>query len=151
MANLRCVLLLLVGVLLAGCQVGPSPQDVAAERARWRGFQAALADDQVSPEESRYLHQLLDQWDLQLIVDENDVAPKDAKAKMEEILRVYGVAAVQVIFGPELQKRAPEAFRLVDANGDGLLSEKEILAVDFADEVVAVVVVTTVVRLVRDK
>ena len=74
-----------------------------------------------------------------------------AEQTIADLLRVYGVAAVQVIVGPELQARAPEMFRLLDVNSNGVLEEAELLSMDPASPVTAIVVVTTLQKLLKDR
>lgn len=144
MLLLLCALLL----TLTSCASGPDPADVAADRARWTAVRDLTADGQVDAQEAPLLGQLLVVWDQKLAADEAAAGrPRDARTVLLDLLRVYGVAAVQVFLGPELQQRAPEAFRLLDRNSDGVLSEAELLAVDPTDPVFAVVVVTTLHRL----
>lgn len=133
-------------ILLASCALKPDPLDVASDRDRWGAIRAVTADGTIDSSERELLDQLLSDWDATLRIKEAAAGPKDVLADM---LRVYGVATVQVIIGPELQARAPEVFRLIDVNNNGVLEEAELLTLDPASPVTAVVVVTTLQKLLR--
>lgn len=145
------LLLLATCSLLTSCCNGPPAADVAADRARWTAVRDTTADGAVDEREGPLLAELLIAWDAKLAADEVAAGqPRDARTIVAELLRVYGVAAVQVLVGPDLQARAPELFRLVDRDGDGVLSEAELLAIDPASPVFALVVTTTVHRLLTE-
>lgn len=134
--------------LAAACATGPAPLDVEADRARWTAVRAVVADGTLDAAENTALAGLLAAWDAKLAVDEA-AAEQDRRGQLEELVRVYGAAVVSVTLGPELQRRAPDLFRLVDKNTDGQLAIDEILSIDPASPVFAVVVATTVAQLVR--
>lgn len=141
--------LLSVLAFLASCMsAGPKPADVEADRARWTAIRAVVADGLLDDPEMAALLGLLAAWDAKLAIDEV-AAEQDRRGQIEELVRVYGAAVVSVTLGPELQRRAPDLFRLVDKNQDGQLAIDEILAIDPASPVFAVVVATTVAQLVR--
>lgn len=145
-------LFLLLPVLLAACASGPDPADVAADRARWRGVRDATADGVLSPAESVVLAELLVAWDEQVTALEAAANTKQKpEAVLAELLRVYGVAMVDTFFAPELQRRAPELFRLVDKDGNGSLSAEELTSIDPTSPVFALVVASTVHRLIKRK
>lgn len=77
--------------------------------------------------------------------------PDDLQATMRELLRAYTVAAVQVFAAEAVREKAPEAFRLIDKDGDGILSEAELMALDWRSPVTAVVVLTTVQKLIKHR
>lgn len=81
----------------------------------------------------------------------NEAVQRDPRGVLLELLRVYGVAAVQVALAPELEERAPELFRLVDKNGDRVLDESELLSIDPTSPVFALVVASTVHRLIESR
>ena len=132
--------------LLTACMAKPNPVDVAADRDRWVAVRATTADGVIDATEKQLLDELLATWDATLRVKEAAAGPKDVLADM---LRIYGVAAVQVLVGPELLERAPELFRLVDANSNGILEESELLSMDPASQVTAVVVITSLQKLLK--
>ena len=131
--------------VLAGCQVGPTAADVAADRDRWAAMRDVTADKQVDALVAPLLGELLAAWDAKLSADEAKVASADTT--IADLLRVYGSAAVTIWVVPELQKRAPEFFRLVDKDGNGTLDDAELLAIDPKSPVFAAVVLTTAARL----
>lgn len=138
-------------LFLAACATGPDPLDVQADRDRWTAVRDTTADGAVTPNEAPLLAELLVAWDQKLTADE--VAAKrarDPKAVMADLLRVYGTAALTV-FGADLAVRAPEAFRLADANSDGMLSVEELTTLDPANPVVALAVTQTVVAMLRKR
>ena len=137
---------LILCVLFASCVAKPNPLDVAADRDRWAAIRAVTADGTIDSNERELLDELLTSWDATLRVKEAGNGPKDV---LSDMLRVYGVAVVQVIVGPELQARAPEMFRLIDVNSNGILEESELLSMDPASPVTALVVVTTLQKLLR--
>lgn len=146
-----CIVLSLVA-LLASCVARPDPADVAAERDRWTFLRDLTIDGQVDPQEAPVLAAVLVQWDAQLQADEEAAgAPRDARTILVDLVRAYGLAAVQLFLVPELQAKAPELFRLLDKDTDGILSEAELLAVDPTDPVFAVVLITTVHRLLTKR
>lgn len=121
-----------------------SPEDVKADRARWTAVRDTTADGKVDEQEAPLLGQLLVAWDAKITADEASAGkPRDAGVIFAEVLRVYGAASVQAFLGPELLRSAPEVFRLIDRNGDRILSEQELTSLDLRDPVVAMVVVTT--------
>ncbi len=145
-------LLLLACSLLLSCAAGPSAADVAADRDRWRAARDVTADGKVDEQEAPLWSELLVAWDAKLTADEHAAgAQRDARTVLAEILRVYGAAAVTVFLAPELQARAPEMFRLVDRNGSGMLEETELLTLDPASPVFAMVVATTAQALLRHR
>lgn len=150
--RLPLLILMLVGAsLLTSCCSGPAPADVAADRARWTAVRDTTADGAVDAREGPLLAELLVAWDAKLAANEAAAGqPRDARTVVAELLRVYGLAAVQVLVGPDLQARAPELFRLVDKDADGILSEAELLSIDPASPVFALVVTTTVHRLLTE-
>ncbi len=75
--------------------------------------------------------------------------PLDPEALLAEIVRVYGAATVQLYLVPAMQEKAPELFRLLDTDGDQILSEQEMLAFNPLSPIGALVVVTTVQRLLE--
>lgn len=147
--TLTMILLLVLLPLFASCaSAGPSPADVEADRARWTAVRAVVADGQIDAAEATSLVGLLAAWDAKIAVGEAG-SKQDRRGQLEELVRVYGAAVVSVTLGPELQRRAPDLFRLVDRNTDGQLAIDEILSIDPASPVFAVVVATTVAQLVR--
>jgi len=141
---LLCAGWLLVAVL-HGCASGPTPADVAADRDRWTAVRDVARDNLVDGIERPALDELLRVWDQKLMADEAALVSTDTTVR--DLIRVYGVAAVQVFLAPEIQARAPELFRLIDRNLDGTLDEAELLAVDPKSPVFAVVVLSTAARL----
>lgn len=140
---------LLLLSLFAGCQTGPTAADVAADRDRWAAVRDVTADHTVDAIEAPLVAELLAAWDAKLSADEAKVASADTT--VADLLRVYGSAAVTIWVVPELQKRAPEFFRLVDKDGNGTLSDAELLAIDPKSPVFAAVVLTTAARLLAKK
>jgi len=136
--------LLLIAVLHA-CAGGPTPADVAADRDRWTAVRDVARDNLVDGIERPALDELLRVWDQKLMADEAAIVSTDTTVR--DLIRVYGIAAVQVFLAPEIQARAPELFRLIDRNMDGTLDEAELLAVDPKSPVFAVVVLSTAARL----
>lgn len=146
-----CALVALV-LFCGGCSTAPRPADVAADRSRWAAVRDLAADGKIDPVELQLLGTLLVAWDEKLTADEAAAGHKRTPQEMlAELLRVYGAAAVQVWLAPELQARAPEAFRLVDKNGNGVLEESELVGLDPADPVFAVVLVTTAQHLLKGR
>lgn len=70
-------------------------------------------------------------------------SPRD---ELVDLLRAYGQAAVEV-FGEGYAEEAPELFRLVDRDRNGVLSEEEILSIDPTSVAFATVVLRTIKRL----
>lgn len=134
---------------LTACQAGPSAADVAADRDRFTALSAVTADDTVSPAERPVLDELLHAWDVKLTADEQAVAKADTT--VQDLLRAYGLAAVQIYLTPELKARAPEMFRLLDVTADGQLDEAELRGADPKSPVFAAVVITTAARLLARK
>ncbi len=132
-------------LLLCSCATGPTAADVAADRDRWRAVRDTTADRTVDALEAPLLGELLAAWDAKLTADEAAVVSRDTT--VEDLLRVYGAAAVQLWLVPEFQRRAPEMFRLVDRNGDGVLDETELRAIDPKSPVFATVVLMTAAQL----
>lgn len=146
------LLLLLACCALVSCASAPPAEDVVADRARWAAVRDLSADGQIDAVELQLLGTLLVAWDEKLTADEAAAGHKRTPQEMlGELLRVYGAAAVQAWLAPELQARAPEAFRLVDRNGNGVLEEQEMLAIDPTDPVFAVVLVTTAQHLLKGR
>lgn len=144
------VLMLAVCSLLTSCCNGPAPADVKADRDRWTAARDNTADGVIDPAEAPAWNQLLVEWDAKLAADEAAVGQqRGPKEVLAELVRVYGAAAVQVFLAPELQTRAPELFRLADRDGDLVLSEGELLSIDPTDPVFALVVASTVRRLLQ--
>lgn len=140
--------LVLAVLFCCSCAAGrPSTADVAADRSRWSAVRAVTADNAVDATERPVLDELLVAWDQKLSADE--AASVAADAEMAKLIRVYGLAAVQEFFMPELQARAPELFRLLDQNGDSVLDEQELLGIDPASPVFAAVVMSTARRLLE--
>ena len=139
----------MLALLLSSCYSGPTPERLATERAWWQAVKTTTADGTIDEAEAPLLAQLLADWDVLLTKDEGGTGAKDPKAMLTELLRVYGVATVQVILGPELMARAPTVFKLLDANQNGILEEQEIMGLDPADPVTAVVVVQTIYQLMH--
>lgn len=139
----------IAALLLAACQTGPTAADVAADRDRWAAVRDVTADHTVDAIEAPLVAELLAAWDAKLSADEAKVASADTT--VADLLRVYGSAAVTIWVVPELQKRAPEFFRLVDKDGNGTLSDAELLAIDPKSPVFAAVVLTTAARLLAKK
>jgi len=131
--------------VLHGCASGPTPADVAADRDRWTAVRDVARDNLVDGIERPALDELLRVWDQKLMADEAAIVSTDTTVR--DLIRVYGIAAVQVFLAPEIQARAPELFRLIDRNMDGTLDEAELLAVDPKSPVFAVVVLSTAARL----
>jgi hypothetical protein len=156
MTTTTTVRLLPLLLFLAGCVTpGPSLLDVQADRARWEALHMAVADRAIDDAEHGALGVLFDEWDKKLVADE--VAASNASARrdtMADLVRVYGDAAVSVVLADaDLQAKAkaaaPDLFALADRDGSGSLSLAEILTLDPTSPVFAVVVATTVARLVR--
>lgn len=146
------VIALLLLILLPGCMGGPSPADVEADRARWTAVRDVTADGVVDEGERPALAAFLIAWDDKITADEKAAgAQRDPQQILAGLLRAYGVAAVQVFLGPELQRRAPALFAAVDGDGDGLLSEAELLSIRPDDPAFAAVVIVTVHALLRDR
>jgi len=140
----RLIPILLIA-LLHGCASGPTAADVAADRDRWTAVRDVARDNLVDAIERPLLDELLRVWDQKLMADEAALVSTDTTVR--DLIRVYGIAAVQVFLAPEIQARAPELFRLIDRNMDGTLDEAELLAVDPKSPVFAVVVLSTAARL----
>lgn len=138
-----------LSLFLSACAAAPTAADVVADRARWIAVRDVTADGKVDAVEESAWTELLLTWDHKLSADEQNVA--EADTTVADLIRVYGIAAVQIWFAPELQKRSPELFRLVDRNSDGILGESELLAVDPKSPVFAVVVLSTAARLLASK
>jgi hypothetical protein len=176
--RIAAALAALLVLLLCGCQTGPSAADVAADRARWTAVRdrdvssqarlehvrAAVADDTITPQERQLLEDAFRTWDQEaplyamfllvwddkLTADEKAAnAPRDAKTVLLDLLRVYGVATVQLVIGPELQAKAPAVFKLLDRDSNSVLDESELMAIDPADPVFAVVVIDTLRQLLQ--
>lgn len=146
------LLLLACCAVLVACATAPPAEDVAADRARWTAVRDLAADGQIDQTELQLIGTLLVAWDEKLTADEAAAGHKRTPQEMlAELLRVYGAAAVQVWLAPELQQRAPEAFRLVDRNGNGVLEAAELQAIDPTDPVFALVVATTAQHLLRGR
>lgn len=143
-------LMLWLMLFCCSCAVRPDPRDVQADRARWTAVRDATADGSIDEQEGPLVAELLVAWDAKLSADEAAAgAQRDARAILEDLLRAYGVAAVQLWLVPEMQQRAPEMLRLIDRDGDGTLTAAELLAIDPADPVFALVVATTAQQLLR--
>jgi len=140
----RLIPILLIA-LLHGCASGPTAADVAADRDRWTAVRDVARDNLVDAIERPLLDELLRVWDQKLMADEAALVSTDTTVR--DLIRVYGIAAVQVFLAPEIQARAPELFRLIDRNMDGTLDEAELLAVDPKSPVFAAVVLSTAARL----
>lgn len=148
-------LLRLLPFIFAACST-IDPADVAADRDRWTAVRDTTADGVVDAREAPLLAELLVAWDQKLTADE--AAAKRARAPRDvwaEVLRVYGEAAVQVALAeigwPAVASQHPEAFRLVDRDGDGRLTIAELQAVDPLSPVFAMVVTQTAVALLRKR
>ncbi|MFY9341476.1 MAG: EF-hand domain-containing protein [Planctomycetota bacterium] len=141
---------------LAACATGPDPLDVQADRDRWTAFRDATADGRIDEREAPLVAELFVVWDQKLTAAEAAAnrarAPRDVWA---EVLRVYGEAAVQValmeVGWPAIAAQHPDAFRLVDRDGDGRLTVSELQAVDPLSPVFAMVVTQTAVQMLRRK
>lgn len=151
----RLMPLFLFGAL-AACQVhGPDPIAVEADRARWQAVRAVTADASIDAQEAAALAELLTAWDAKLIADEAAIAkPQARRDQLTDLIRVYGNAAVTVALGEggiqaRAKAEAPELFALADRDGSGTLSLEEVLSLDPASPVFAIVVAHTVARLVR--
>jgi hypothetical protein len=157
------ILPLLFALFLCGCaSTGPSAADVAADRARWTAVRMVTADGVVdrttvieppNGTEASLLSELLVEWDDKLAGDEAAASqPRTAASTFDEIVRVYGAAAVEVFLVDEVaraEKRYPEAFRLIDKNGDRAITIDELRAVDPMSPVFALVVASTAKRLLK--
>lgn len=138
--------------LLHGCTGGPDPADIAADRDRWDAVRLVSVDGSIDAQEAPLLAELLVRWDDKLTAAERAAGrARDPAQQLRDLLRVYGLAAVQLFVAPELQARAPESFRLFDRNGDGMLDEAELLAIDPRDPVFAMVVASTVHGLIKNR
>lgn len=138
-------------LLLCGCHT-IDPADVEADRARWTALRDITADGVLSPLELAAVGDWLIAWDTRLLADEAAAKrPRDARAIVQDLVRVYGFATVQVFVVPELQARAPELFRLADLNSNGTLEADELLAIDPTSPVFALVVASTVQRLLAKR
>ena len=141
-------LVLLLVLCFSACVTGPSPADVAADRARWTAVRDVTLDGQVDGPEAAALTELLIAWDEKLRGQEAAAGSSwTPEAILADMLRVYGPAAVQVFLGPKLEAQAPELYRLVDRNADHVLSAEEMLAIDPRSPVFAVVVLSTLQQL----
>lgn len=136
-------------LLLTACATGSTAADVAADRDRWRAVSDTTADKQVDATEAPLLTELLIAWDAKLTADEKRVASADTT--WQDLARVYGEAVVTVLLADEIKVRAPELFRLVDRNADGVLGIDELQQIDPTSPVFAAVVVSTAVRLLAKK
>lgn len=139
----------LLAILLPACAMAPSAADVAAERDRWRAVGAVTLDGVVDAQEAPLLSQLMQAWNDAIAVDEQRVAA--AGTTWEDLARVYGSAVVNVMLAEELAAKAPELFRFIDRNEDGMLAPEELAAIDPANPVFAAAVVSTAVRLLAKK
>jgi hypothetical protein len=138
--------------LLTACATGPSKADVEADRARWTAMRDVTADSTIDASESPLVDELLVEWDNKLAADEKAAgAERDGRTIAADLLRAYGLAAVQVFLEPELKARAPELYRLIDKDSSGWLSAEEIMSVDPTSPVFAVVVTTTAMHLLRKR
>ncbi len=133
-------------LLIGACATGPTAADVAADRDRWRAVSDTTADKQVDATESPLLTTLLIEWDAKLTADEKRIASADTT--WQDLARAYGGAAVTVLLAEEIKLKAPELFRLVDRDSDGMLSIPELEQIDPTSPVFATAVVTTAVRLI---
>ena len=143
----------MLSLLLCACQTaGPSAEDVAADRARWRAVLTETADGVIDEQEAPLNAQLLADWDAKLTADEKAAGDVNSPKKTwETMLRVYGVAAVQVVLGPKLLEKAPQVYKLLDKNQDGVLDEQELLGLDPTDNATAIVVVQALYDLIKHK
>lgn len=136
-------------MIVAACATGPSAADVAADRARWAAMRDVTADQAVDAAEAPHLAALFMAWDEKLTADEKRVA--SAATTWQDLARVYGAAIAQELLGAELAARAPDLFRFVDRNSDGVLSVDEIASIDPKNPVFAAVIVSTAVQLIARK
>src|SRR5262245_57670913 len=102
----------LLCLLFAACvSSGPTVADVQADRTNWntaRNYQALAAPTQQERDAAALW---LQAWDERLKADEAAAGKaQDPKAQWAEVLRVYGMALVQVELVPVLQQKAPELF-----------------------------------------
>lgn len=148
MTNLTKWASLLLAFLLCACNA-LNPADVAADRDRWAAVTAVTADGTIDASEKPVFDAAMAGWDQKLIAAEAAVAQGNATA--QDLIRAYGLAAVQLWLVPEMQKTAPELFRLADRNGDNMLDEAEILSIDPKSPAFAAVVLTTAARLIARK
>lgn len=141
---------MLILLVLSACWSGPSVEDVEADRARWTAVRDATADGVIEPAEKAAWAQFMLDWDDKLAADEKAAGQKrDPNQILVGLVRAYGVAAVQVFLGPELQRKAPAVFAMIDQDHDGLLTEAELLSVRPDDPAFAAVVLLTVQALIR--
>jgi hypothetical protein len=146
------LLALLLLAFLPCCISGPNAADVAADRARWTAVRDVTADGKVDDTELATFGNMMSTWNDKLTADEQAIGKAKTPGDMlTELLRVYGTATVQVVIAPILQQKSPAVFRLIDKNGDGVLSAEEILALDPKDPVTAVVVIQTLQELLTRK
>jgi len=154
---MKTISIILFSLLLVACQAGRSTADVQADRARWTTVRDVTVDGIINaPTEATMLADMLLAWDAKITAEEAAAGkPRDWHAYAAELARVYGTAAVQVALaeiGPKIKAQAPpELFRLVDKNSDGALSVDELLGVDPASPVFALVVATTAAQLLTKK
>lgn len=132
---------LIAEVVVLAIEQGAAPPQQAVEALHreidaWKAGSLAMRDG-------------LDAWDSKLKVDEAAAGAMTPQQQWQEVLRIYTVAAVQQILGPKLQAASPQAFRLIDRNDDGVLSEQEILAVNPTDQLTAAVVVSLIWQAVQ--
>jgi len=146
------LLLIACSLLLSCVSPGPSAADIAADRDRWRAVRDTAADGAIDAQESPLLAELLVVWNQKLLHDEASIGKKaDGRAIVADLLRVYGLPAVQLFLVPEMQSLAPELLRLVDIDSNGHLSEAEILAIDPRDPLFVAVAMQTAVRLLKHR
>jgi hypothetical protein len=135
---------------VAACSSGPSPQDVKADRDRWTAVRDATVDGIIDKQEAPALAELLVAWDAKLTADEKAAgSERSVQTIVADLVRVYGQALVLMFLGPELQKRAPDLFALLDVNRNGSLEIDELAHIDPTSPVFALVVTTTVAELLR--
>lgn len=142
-------LLLPLLLLLAACATsGPDPADVVADRARWTAVRDVAADGAIDPQEQPLVTQLLVAWDAKLQVDEAAAkAAREPQRVLQDLVRVYGTAVVAGAFGPDLQRAAPDVFRLFDLDGSGVIDPGELMSIDVTSPSFQVVLATTLANI----
>lgn len=78
----------------------------------------------------------------------NDAPPRQEPSRlMADLIRVYGTTVVAGAFGADLQKHAPDAFRLFDLDGNGVIDTSELVAIDLTSPSLQVVLAVTLGNL----
>ena len=77
--------------------------------------------------------------------------PADVAAQLLPVLETFAGAAVQLHLTDAVKERAPQLLAAIDANHDGAVTLDEIKGADLTSPAVALVVLLTAERLIRDR